>query len=93
MPIYDAIAACAPIWTHLPTALVIERIAHHVAHLHEHAHTIDSLNRNTLVSAWAQVIAAGADRLSASDIHALLAPLWDLSPNGCLDGVVQEVYR
>jgi hypothetical protein len=87
------IAAFAPIWTHLPTPQGIERIAYHVAHLHAHAHTMTPTTRDTLVAAWASVIAAGAARLSASDIHAVLAPLWTLSPHGCLDGMVQWVYR
>jgi hypothetical protein len=81
------IAAFAPIWTHLPTAQVIARIAHHVAHLHAHAHTIYPGRRDELVAAWAHVIAAGAERLSASAIHAVLASLWTLSPKGCLEGV------
>jgi hypothetical protein len=92
-PIGDAITACAPGWIHLPTALVIERIAHHVAHLHAHARTLDPTTRDTLVAFWASVIAAGADRLSAADIHAVLDPLWGLSPDRCLDGVVQGVRR
>jgi hypothetical protein len=80
-------AALAPGWTYLPSPQVIERIAHHVAHLHAHAHSIDPSSRNTLVAAWARVIVAGADRLSAADIHAVLSPLWTLSPDGYLDGV------
>jgi hypothetical protein len=85
------IVAFAPGWTHLPTAHMIERIAHHVARLHAHAHTLAPAVRNTLVFAWAAVIMVGVERLSASDIHALLAPLWTLSPDWCLDGVVQGV--
>jgi hypothetical protein len=92
-PIGDAITACAPGWTHLPTAHMIARIAHHVAHLHTHAHTLAPYERDTLVAAWASVIAAGADRLSATDIHALLDPLWALSPHGCLTGIAQGVRR
>jgi hypothetical protein len=87
------IAAFAPIWTYLPTAQVIARIAHHVAHLDEHARTMLPTTRDTLVAAWASVIAAGMERLSASAIHALLAPLWTLSPRGCLNGVLQRVHR
>jgi hypothetical protein len=82
-----AIAAFAPGWDHLPTAQVLERIAHHVAHLHAHAHTMPPTTRDQLVAAWAHVIAAGAERLSASAIHAVLASLWTLSPKGCLEGV------
>jgi hypothetical protein len=87
------ITAFAPIWTHLPTPQVIERIAHHVARLHVHARTLDPSSRDTLVAAWASVVTAGAARLSASDIHALLDPLWNLSPHGCLDGIEQGVRR
>jgi hypothetical protein len=92
----DAIAAYAPGWTHLPTAHMIERIARHVAYLCAHADdpaiSRDS-RRERLISAWASVIAAGAERLSTSDIHALLSPLWDLSPDGCLKGIEQWVRR
>jgi hypothetical protein len=58
----DAIAAYAPGWTHLPTAHMIERIAYHVARLHADAHTLAPAVRNTLVSAWAAVMTAGAER-------------------------------
>jgi hypothetical protein len=88
-----AIAAFAPIWTHLPTPQVIDRIAHHVAYLHAHAHTLAPSRRNKLVDSWASVIAAGAERLSVSDIRAVLDPLWDLSPHGCLHGILQWVGR
>jgi hypothetical protein len=84
-------AAFASVWTRLPTAQVIERIAHHVAHLHKHAHTMPPTTRDRLVSVWASVVTAGAARLSASDFHAVLDPLWDLSPYGCLNGVLQGV--
>jgi hypothetical protein len=86
-------AALAPIWTALPPSQGIASIARHVAHLHAHAHTMPPTTRDTLVAAWVRVIATGADRLSAADIHAVLAPLWNLSPHGCLDGVLQWVYR
>jgi len=85
------IAAFAPIWTHLPTPQVIQRIAHHVAHLHAHAHSMNPSSRDTLVSVWASVVTAGAARLSASAIHAVLAPLWHLSPFWCLNEVLQGV--
>jgi hypothetical protein len=88
-----AIAAFAPGWDHLPTAQVLERITHHVAHLHAHAHTIGTYSRDTLVAAWASVVTAGAARLSASDFHALLAPLWTLSPKECLEGVAWWVRQ
>jgi hypothetical protein len=90
-----AIAAFAPGWAHLPTAHMIERIAHHVAHLCAHADdpAISRYRRDTLISAWARVIAAGAEHVSAADVHALLGPLWDLSPHGCLTGIEQGVRR
>jgi hypothetical protein len=86
-------AAFAPGWIHLPTAHMIERIAHHMARLHAHAHTLDPSSRDTLVAAWASVVTAGAARLSASDFHALLAPLWTLSPKECLEGVAWWVRQ
>jgi hypothetical protein len=91
----DAIAAYAPGWTHLPTAHMIEHIAHHVAYLCAHADdpTISRYRRETLISAWASVIAAGAEHVSAADIHALLSPLWNLSPRSCLFGFVQWFRR
>jgi hypothetical protein len=91
----DAIATYAPGWDHLPTAHMIERIAHHVAHLCAHAYdpTISRYRLETLISAWASVIAAGAKHMSAADIHALLSPLWNLSPRSCLFGFVQWFRR
>jgi hypothetical protein len=100
-PLYNArrrtidnvIAALAPIWTALPSSQGIASIARHVNHLHTHAHTLSPYERDTLVPAWASVIVAGADRLSAADLHALLDPLWTLSPHGCLTGIEQGVRR
>jgi hypothetical protein len=91
----DAIAAYAPDWDHLPTAHMIERIVYHVAHLCAHADdlTISRNKRESLISAGAWVIAASAERLSAADIHALLSPLWNLSPRSCLSGFVQWFRR
>jgi len=58
------IAAFVPGRDHLRTAQVIERIAHHVTHLCALADdpTISRRRRETSVSAWARVIAAGAAR-------------------------------
>jgi len=90
--VVQIIAAFAPLWTHLPTAQAIERIAHHVSQLGKHAHTLNNRSRrDMLVAAWARVIAASAERLSASDIHTVLDSLWTISPDGCLDGVLQAV--
>jgi hypothetical protein len=90
----DVIAALAPIWTALPPSQVIASITRHVAHLHTHAHALKDANtRDELIAAWASVIAAGADRLSAADLHALLDPLWTISPHGCITGVAQWVDR
>jgi len=92
--LHDVIAAWAPGWTHLPTAHMIERITHHVAYLCAHAYDFTSTcGPDLLISAWAQVIAAGAEQLSVSDIHAVLSPLWDLSPHKCLTGCMQGVRR
>jgi hypothetical protein len=92
-----AIAAFAPIWTHLPTPQVIDRIAHHVARLDKHAHALAyglaPGVQSRPIAAWASVIAAGADRLSAANLHAVLAPFWDLSPHGCLNGIERWVRR
>jgi hypothetical protein len=81
------IPALVPGWTYLPAEQVIERIAHHVAHLHAHARTLDSSTRDRLVAAWASVIAAGMERSSAADIHALLSLLWTISPHSCTLGM------
>jgi hypothetical protein len=93
----NVIAALAPIWTHLPTPQGIERIARHVDHLHAHAHALkyglDPNAQYRLIAAWASVIAAGANRLSAADIHALLSPLRKISAFACSDGVLQWAYR
>ena len=87
----DVITALVPGWTYLPTPLMCERITHYVAHLHAHAHTLAPEVLNSLVSAWAEVIAAGANRLSTADIHALLSPLWTISPYWSLNGIAQAV--
>jgi hypothetical protein len=91
----DAIAAYAPGWVHLPTAHMIARIAHHVAHLRDLASdpTITRYRHETLIAAWAAVIAAGAEHMSAADIRALLSPLWNLSPTSCLSGFMQWFRR
>jgi hypothetical protein len=90
----DVIAALAPIWTALPPSQGIASIARHVAHLHTYAHALkDAIRRDELIAAWASVIAAGADRLSAANLHALLAPLRNISPYGYFNGVERWVRR
>jgi hypothetical protein len=81
------IGALAYGWRWLPPSQIIPSITRHCAHLRRVAHTLNPDDRGHLVFTWASAIAAGMERLSASDIHALLFPLWKLDPILCYNGV------
>jgi hypothetical protein len=80
-------------WNYVPTPQFTRCITQYHTHLLSCVHTLRVDLLYDVVSDWVSVIAAGAQRLSASDIHAMLAPLWNLSPHGCLNGVMRWVRR
>jgi hypothetical protein len=80
-------------WNYVPTPQFTRCITQYHTHLLSCVRTLRVELQYDVVSDWVSVIAAGAQRLSASDIHALLEPLWTLSPHGCLNGIERWVCR